>query len=221
MSDLNKPADDVGSWKNEKRWDKVFQYSIGAVIFFLVVAVVVLFIYGQQNQQAIDGLKELNTAKDDVIKEVCKDKSDDDPNCKKAEDLPNADDVVKQNIPGPIGPAGLPGPQGPVGPIGPEGPPGPQGEVGDTGEPGTPGSPGSTGQAGQIGPQGPVGPKGDTGATGPKGDPGNTGPAGPKGDTGNQGLAGYPVSWTFEFLGATYTCVDETPENDEHVYVCS
>lgn len=114
-------------------------------------------------------------------------------------------------------PQGEPGPQGPAGI---QGIPGPRGPRGDPGPKGAPGSIGPPGPTGSFGPEGQAGEKGDTGATGEQGATGETGPQGPegpRGDTGPQGPAGYPDSFTFNMMGADWTCTD--PDGD-HAYEC-
>lgn len=112
------------------------------------------------------------------------------------------------SIPGPSGPPGrqglqgIPGPQGPTGPTGPRGLKGPKGQNGKTVQ----GPPGVAGPAGPQGEPGPVGPKGEKGDKGDRGDTGPTGATGPE-----------PVSFTFTYLGVTYTCTD--PERDG-TYAC-
>lgn len=204
---------EVKARKIQKNWDKIYRYSIGALIFILMGVVVLLFIYGQQNQRAIEGLSQLNKEKDIAVESLCENDPDN-PECERVDKLPNADDVVKENIPGPIGPQGLPGATGPAGPIGPPGPAGKPGEPGEPGEPGAPGAPGEKGDTGGTGPAGGSGPKGDPGPAGPqgpqgpagtKGDPGPEGPAGPAGPAGPQGP--YPESFTFSpIIGVTVTC---------------
>lgn len=193
--------------KSQKTWDRTFRYAVGAVIVILSCLVGLLFVYGLQNQRAIEGLTQLNKEKDIAVKSLC-DSDPSNPECERVDKLPNASDVVKENIPGPIGPQGLPGPSGPVGPIGPPGPAGKQGEQGDPGPPGAPGAKGDTGSSGPKGDTGSVGPKGEQGPNGPKGDPGPEGPAGPAGPEGPQGPQGpYPESFTFPVVGGlTVTC---------------
>ena len=201
---------EVKAWKSQKKWDRTFRYAVGALIVILSCVVGLLFIYGQQNQQAIEGLKQLNEQKDIAVKSLC-DSDPENPECERVDKLPNADDVVKENIPGPIGPQGLPGPTGPAGPIGPPGPAGPRGEAGEPGAPGVPGEKGDSGATGPQGNQGPGGPAGPAGPSGPKGDkgePGDSGPAGPQGPQGPAGPQGpYPESFTFPIAaGLVVTC---------------
>jgi hypothetical protein len=94
---------------------------------------------------------------------------------------PPAEDVVDE-APDVQGPQGLPGPQGPRGFAGPTGPPGKDGAAGADGAPGPSGADGATGA---------------------------TGPAGPSGPSGSDGKP--PTSWTFDWLGFTYTCTRTEP----------
>ena len=186
---------EVKAWKSQKKWDRTFRYAVGALIVILSCVVGLLFIYGQQNQQAIEGLKQLNEQKDIAVKSLC-DSDPKNPECERVDKLPNADDVVKENIPGPIGP---PGPAGPRGEAGEPGAPGVPGEKGDSG---------ATGPQGNQGPGGPAGPAGPSGPKGDKGEPGDSGPAGPQGPQGPAGPQGpYPESFTFPIAaGLVVTC---------------
>lgn len=105
-----------------------------------------------------------------------------------------------------------------AGPAGQAGSPGPQGPAGSPGSPGQTGRNGQNGNPGQNGPSGPTGRPGLAGAPGAvgqpgaKGDPGATGPQGPRGDTGPAGATGPPPSsWTWTYLGVTYTCTQTAP----------
>jgi len=110
--------------------------------------------------------------------------------------------------PGPAGPAGPPGIPGADGAtiVGPRGLAGPSGQVGPAGMPGLVGAPGSPGPQGPQGSAGPAGPQGSAGPAGPAGAPGSPGPSGPSGADGQP-----PQSWTFTYLGVSYTCTRSTP----------
>jgi outer membrane murein-binding lipoprotein Lpp len=114
------------------------------------------------------------------------------------------------------------GPQGPAGRAGEPGPPGPTGDPGTDGAPGVGGRPGEPGTTGAAGTPGPVGATGATGEPGSTGAPGEPGPAGPQGDPGPAGPDGQPgsppTSWTFTWLGTTWTCTD--PDGDL-AYTCT
>lgn len=113
-----------------------------------------------------------------------------------------------------------PGPTGPAGSPGPSGQPGAPGSPGQNGRNGTNGLTGSTGPAGPKGTQGAQGSPGPAGANGPQG---ATGPAGPKGDPGATGSPGPtgppPSSWSWTYLGVTYTCTQDSPGST--TYTCS
>lgn len=80
------------------------------------------------------------------------------------------------------------------------------------------GSDGSNGQDGLAGKDGQNGSQGQPGAIGPQGEPGIAGPPGPQGEPGVPGATGpAPTSFTYTFLGITYTCVNSGDGN----YVCS
>jgi len=97
---------------------------------------------------------------------------------------PPSDDVIED------APA-IPGATGPQGPAGPQGP---RGEPGKDGKDGTDGAAGPSGQAGTDG------------------SPGATGAQGAPGPAGTDGAAGQPpTSWTFQWLGFTYTCTRTDP----------
>lgn len=130
------------------------------------------------------------------------------------DDLPEPE-PGEQGPQGLIGPQGPPGPQGDPGPKGPRGFPGPPGPFGPPGEDGSPGRTGDTGPAGATGETGATGSQGETGAQGPQGE---TGPQGPQGEQGPAGPAGFPESWTFEWMGSTWTCTD--PDQDRN-YACT
>lgn len=127
---------------------------------------------------------------------------------------------VKQQI-AEAGPPGVQGPQGVQGTQGPQGVQGIPGVKGDKGDPGAPGPKGDKGDTGAEGTDGTPGTNGTDGVDGTQGDPGPAGPQGEPGATGPQGPQGepgYPSSWTFEYMGTTYTCTD--PEGD-HTYTCT
>lgn len=111
--------------------------------------------------------------------------------------------------------------QGEQGPVGPQGPRGPQGPQGIQGEQGIQGDQGVPGQNGTSGINGTDGADGTDGATGPQGEPGEPGPQGPQGEPGPQGPQGEPgqdpESFTFTYLGVTYTCADGDGDNN---YTC-
>lgn len=107
-------------------------------------------------------------------------------------------------VPGPQGETGQRGPQGPEGDPGPPGPVGPMGAMGADGLAGPDGAPGSDGEVGAPGETGPAGTAGAPGPPGPQGEPG---PAGAQGDPGPP-----PESWSFTWLGTTWTCTD--PDGD-------
>lgn len=125
-------------------------------------------------------------------------------------------------VTGASGAAGGPGPPGPTGPPGPPGSPGSPGVNGHPGGPGSPGPGGASGAPGQPGAAGEPGAAGDAGPPGPPGEPGPSGPAGPTGPSGDRGAPGptgpEPASFTFVFLGRTYTCTD--PDGDGN-YDCT
>lgn len=91
-------------------------------------------------------------------------------------------------------------------------PPGPAGSPGAAGQPGVPGAVGRSGTAGSPGPIGPSGGRGPVGVPGQSvtGPPGPAGPAGKDGADGKDGKDGKdgspPSSWTWTYLGVTYTC---------------
>lgn len=142
-----------------------------------------------------------------------------------------------QSTPGPAGATGDRGPMGPVGPAGPQGIPGQTGRpgnTGNTGATGATGSPGvagrdgatgatgSQGQPGQDGQTGAVGPAGPAGKDGQDGAPGPVGPAGPAGPPGQNGSDGKPpTSWTFTYLGVTYTCTRNNTDDSSPTYSCT
>lgn len=100
-----------------------------------------------------------------------------------------------------------------------------RGEPGETGPPGPVGPPGEDGRDGEPGPAGPVGPTGASGPAGPQGpagEPGAEGPAGPPGVAGEPGADGKPpASWTWTWLGVTYTCArDEGSPTEAPTYTC-
>lgn len=128
---------------------------------------------------------------------------------------------------GTAGPQGPPGPQGSPGPQGFSGSDGVNGLNGQPGPSGAPGAQGASGVDGQPGTAGQPGPNGSPGPSGATGAPGEVGPAGPQGDpgpegspgpTGPQGPAGYPASFSFTFLGVTWTCTDV---DGDHAYTCA
>lgn len=138
----------------------------------------------------------------------------------RVEDLP--DTVTIRGEPGPQGPRGFPGlqglagPEGPPGPVGDTGPSGPPGAAGEPGEDGADGSAGAAGVPGGTGPQGPQGEPGtdgvdgQPGADGVDGQPGAEGPPGAPGADGMDGMDGQPpAGWTYEWMGATWTCLPE------------
>jgi hypothetical protein len=91
------------------------------------------------------------------------------------------------------------------------------------GEPGPAGLPGPLGPQGPQGPMGDVGPSGPVGLTGPTGATGESGPTGPQGPQGPAGGNGQPpASFTWMFLGLTYTCVRDggSPDNAP-TYTCT
>jgi collagen triple helix repeat protein len=89
-----------------------------------------------------------------------------------------------------------------------------RGEPGAQGVPGPQGLPGSNGRDGIDGQPGAQGPQGEPGPAGPRGDTGSTGPQGPAGPP--------PASWTWTFLGITYTCTRDTGSPDAApTYTCS
>jgi len=105
------------------------------------------------------------------------------------------------------------GPRGPKGSEGERGEGGPSGEPGDDGKAGRAGDEGDPGKGGDSGPPGSPGNSGNDGANGSDGQPGPQGAPGPEGPRGEQGPAGEqgpqgpaPSSWTFTYLGVTYTC---------------
>lgn len=116
---------------------------------------------------------------------------------------PAAPDPAKavENLPGraqvPVPVPGPPGERGPAGEPGPSGSPGPAGSPGPSGAPGTDGSAGIPGPAGAQGPAGPQGPAGAPGKDGTDGRDGTDGQP--------------PMSWTFDYSGATYTCTRADP----------
>lgn len=135
-------------------------------------------------------------------------------------------------VAGPPGSRGEPGASviGPSGSPGPTGPPGASGKPAPTLTP-SPGAPGASGAPGKPGADstaaGPAGPPGQPGADSTV--PGPAGPAGPAGQDGADGQDGTdgtdgrdgtngkpPASWTFTYLGATYTCrpVDDFDESN-------
>ena len=122
------------------------------------------------------------------------------------------------------GPSGSPGKAGAAGDRGSRGPRGSTGPAGASGKPAptlTP-SPGASGASGAPGKPG-----ADSTVPGPPG-PSSTvaGPSGPPGPAGNNGTDGKdgsngkpPASWTFTYLGVTYTCrpVDNfDPDNPKY-----
>lgn len=144
-----------------------------------------------------------------------------------------ADERSSDNLAFLRGEKGLPGVPGRNGVDGAPGPTGLPGPVGGAGRPGPPGAPGPAGRRGPDGPTGVDGPPGDPGQTtqGDRGEPGkdgrdgvdgNPGPAGPDGPAGPQGAPGpqgsRPDSFSFTYLGTTYTCSDA--DGDGH-YDCS
>jgi hypothetical protein len=120
--------------------------------------------------------------------------------------------------------AGPPGERGDVGRQGPSGEPGPTGPPGKTGTPGTDGGNGSPGPTGPPGQRGEPGEPGATvtGPPGPRGEPGEDGSPGPQGSAGPQGEQGEPgkapSSWTWTWLGITYTC--RPVESGSDTYTC-
>jgi hypothetical protein len=83
------------------------------------------------------------------------------------------------------------------------------------GEPGPGGPPGPQGPQGAQGPDGDPGPSGPAGPSGPVGVAGQPGEAGPAGAKGDPGAAGQPpASWTWSFLGTTYTCTRDPGSPD-------
>jgi hypothetical protein len=89
----------------------------------------------------------------------------------------------------------------------------PEDFVGPQGIQGIEGEPGADGAQGDPGPEGAQGATGATGDPGPPGPQGEQGPTGPAGADGADGEDGQDVeSFTFDWLGQTYTCTD--PEND-------
>ena len=122
------------------------------------------------------------------------------------------------------GPSGIPGKAGAVGARGPRGFRGSPGPSGASGKPAptltsSPGPSGASGAPGKPGADstvpGPSGPPGaDSTVAGPSGPPG---PAGSDGTDGRDGSDGKPpASWTFTYLGTTYTCrpVDNFDESN-------
>jgi len=121
------------------------------------------------------------------------------------------------------GPKGEPG-KSVTGPRGPRGSPGATGASGKPAPTVTP-SPGPSGASGAPGKDGAdstvPGPSGAPGADstvpGPSGPPGPAGQDGSDGKDGSDGADGKPpASWTFTYLGSTYTChpVDDFDENN-------
>lgn len=126
--------------------------------------------------------------------------------------------------PGPVGAQGERGPRGEPGPPGGVGPPGPMGVrgqgglAGPTGQRGEMGPAGPSGETGPQGSAGEAGPAGVAGEAGAKGETGDPGVKGETGDAGPPGPAGYPISWSFEFMGIPYTCTDA---DNNHAYECA
>jgi hypothetical protein len=125
------------------------------------------------------------------------------------------------------GPSGSPGKAGAVGSRGPQGPQGSPGASGKpaptlTPKPGTSGASGAPGKPGADstvpGPSGASGaPGADSTVPGPSGPPGPAGSDGTDGKDGKNGTNGKPpASWTFTYLGVTYTCrpVDNFDESN-------
>ena len=110
-----------------------------------------------------------------------------------------------------------PGPTGPAGASGQPGPSGQNGRNGSNGGPGSTGATGATGAAGSPGPAGATGPQGPAGPPGKDGQDGKDGATGPQGDTGPAGPP--PSSWSWTYLGVTYTCVQDSP--GATTYTCS
>lgn len=151
------------------------------------------------------------------VQELCKQSHRSPKKCKPVS--PPASTVSK-SVPqvGPPGQRGLPGQQGIPGL------PGQNGKDGQNGKPGAQGSPGPEGPyppcvampsacVGPQGPQGPAGPQGPVGPAGPQGPSGNDGHDGSPGPQGPE-----PDSFTFTYMGVTYTCTD--PEKDGS-YACT
>ena len=112
------------------------------------------------------------------------------------------------------GPSGSPGKAGAAGTRGPRGPRGSPGPGGTSGKPAptltpSPGASGASGAPGKPGADstvpGPTGPPGPSSTVaGPSGPPGPAGSDGADGKDGSDGKP--PASWTFTYLGVTYTC---------------
>lgn len=208
--------------------------------FIVIIAVLVGILYSTAHQlDAVNGqlAGQRNTAQkqrdtlgqnlDKVrrqVQELCKQQHRSPKKCAPA--APPAQKIV-QGIPGTPGEPGSPGQSGK---------PGQQGNPGQPGQSGPPGQPGKNGQPGQNGTNPPClaapnqcngqnGTNGQNGNDGPQGPQGPQGPAGPAGQDGKDGAQGpqgpagpEPSSFTFTYLGVTYTCTD--PDGDGQ-YTCS
>lgn len=179
-------------------------FALGAVVALAILAWVVITM-----QQLGNDLRTANDARDALASQVQK--------------------LGGKPVAGPPGSRGEPGETvvGPSGSPGPTGPPGPSGQPAPTLTP-SPGASGASGEPGKPGADstvaGPVGPSGQPGADSTI--PGPAGPAGPAGQDGADGQDGTdgrdgadgkpPASWTFTYLGVTYTCrpVDDFDESD-------